>query len=202
MNGIDVKFFKAPSQQPAPAKGSILVANPFLVEKWFDRSVIELVDYTPADGAMGVVMNLAIESTLQQLVDGVTIDRDIHVYCGGPLSQDRLYFLHTVGPEVIPGGGQVREGLWLGGDFEAALNYVNSGYPLDGMLRFFVGYSGWAKGQLEDEIEQGTWAVDDSSRATRDLLIGYGESYWHGIVRSLGPDYRSWLMVPHDSHKN
>lgn len=201
MKGIDNKFFQVPQPVQSPRDGSLLVANPFLTEKWFDRAVIFLLDHTP-EGSMGVVLNLAIESTLSELVDGVTREDDVHVFCGGPLSHDNLFFLHTLGEDVIPGARPVAEGLWVGGDFDAALEYVNSGYPLEGFIRFYVGYSGWSAGQLENELKEGTWAVDTPSHITHALLKGHGEEYWHRVVRSLGPTFRAWLMLPHDSHKN
>lgn len=151
---------------------------------------------------MGVVMNLAIENPLQELTDGVTLEEDVAVFCGGPLSHDKLYFMHSLGDSVIPGGTRVGKNMWLGGDFKTAIEYVNSGYPLEGNLRFFIGYSSWGPGQLEEELDSRTWAVVGESSLKVDFLRNQGISYWYEVVRELGPDYRPWLMLPHDLHKN
>lgn len=202
MHNIDIGFFDTPHNELIPSQGCLLVANPFLSEKWFDRSVIYVIEHDESEGTIGVVLNLAIENPLQELAEGIFCDEKVTVFCGGPLSQDSLYFIHTLGPGVIPGARSISNGLWIGGDFEAAAEYVNSDYPREGFIRFFVGYSGWSGGQLSEEIESGTWAVAEPLAAPVELLKGYGEAYWHREVRNLGPRFRSWLMVPHDTHKN
>ena len=133
---------------------------------------------------------------LSELLDGVSKEADQPVYCGGPLGLDRLYFIHTLGPEVIPDGRPYSNGLYVGGDFDAVLEYVNSGYPAEGNLRFFIGYSSWCPGQLEQEIREGTWAQAPSPRSPEELLNGNAVPYWHRNVRSLGEAYRPWLLLP------
>ena len=133
---------------------------------------------------------------LSELLDGVSKEADQPVYCGGPLGLDRLYFIHTLGPEVIPDGRPYSNGLYVGGDFDAVLEYVNSGYPAEGNLRFFIGYSSWCPGQLEQEIREGTWAQAPSPRSPEELLNGNADPYWHRNVRSLGEAYRPWLLLP------
>lgn len=129
--------------------GSMLVAEPFLREGYFNHAVIFLADYDRHSGAMGVVMNnLLSDTSLQELMPEVTRRGKVSVFCGGPVNSDRLFFIHTLG-DIFPGAQPLADGLFIGGDFQAVIDYVNAGYPLDGTLRFFVGYSGWEAGQLE-----------------------------------------------------
>ncbi|MDE6116442.1 MAG: YqgE/AlgH family protein, partial [Duncaniella sp.] len=174
-----------------PRSGSLLVAEPFLREQYFHHAVICLVDYEPRGTAMGVVLNNRTSYSLQDLVSAVTVKTPIPIYCGGPMSCDRLYFIHTLG-DVIPESRKITEKLSIGGDFDALLSVLNDGYDVDGAVRFFIGYSGWSPGQLDEELLKSVWAVTDI-RDVDSLLRGAEDSYWHKIVRQMGADFRGWL---------
>lgn len=184
----------------SPAVGTLLVAEPFLRETYFNHAVIVLVDYEPGTPAMGVVVNNPSAYTLQEIVDGVRVESPIPVYCGGPVGSDRLYFLHTLG-DLVPEATRLGDGLWLGGDFDALFDIINDGYPVDGHIRFFLGYSGWTPGQLEEEIAGNVWAVG-SMRPGSALLSGDGAGVWHEAVRNLGPRFRGWLYHPRNLMAN
>lgn len=180
--------------------GAILVAEPFLRDNYFSHSVVVLVDYGVAEKSMGIVLNHPTGYTLQQLVEGVTRADDITVYCGGPMSCDRLYFVHTLGT-IIDGARKIGDNLYIGGDFKQMLSYVNSGYPISGHLRFFLGYSGWDAGQLDDELRSKVWAVADLPSATEALTID-DDAYWHSVVRSMGEKFRGWDYHPKNLRAN
>ena len=179
-----------------PRGGDLLIAEPFMDENYFSHSVISVIDYEPKGGAMGVVLNHQSPSMLSDVLDDVDIKVDMPVYCGGPLALDRLFFLHNLGSDIIPGARPYAPGMFVGGDFDAIIEYINSGYPTDGRVRFFVGYSGWDEGQLEQELAEGTWAIDHWSGSPAELLKDSGDTFWHKTVRNLGEPYRSWRLVP------
>ena len=186
-----------------PEAGSLLVAEPFLAEPFFHHGVVLLIDTDEETDhtAMGVVLNLPIGATLHDaLPDCGRGARDVPLYCGGPLSHDRLYFIHRLGP-LIPDSRLLRDDLYVGGDFEAVMEYIEQGGRVDGMIRFFVGYSGWSRSQLDEEISSGVWAVA-SWKDPREILTGSDNAFWHRCVRSLGTDYRGWLYHPRDLHSN
>lgn len=183
-----------------PAEGRLLISEPFLRESYFNHAVIVLVDHEAGISSMGVVVNNLSDYTLQQLIDGVTIEAPVPVYTGGPVGSDRLFFLHTLG-DLIPESRQIAPGLYVGGDFDSALTIVNDGYELEGHLRFFLGYSGWNGGQLEDELEKSVWAVAPLGDPA-DLLTGDDDAVWHREVRALGPKYRGWLYHPQNISAN
>jgi len=183
-----------------PRGGSLLVAEPFLREQYFHHAVICLVDYEPRGSAMGVVLNNPTSYTLQDLVSKVTVKTPIPVFCGGPMSCDRLYFIHTLG-DVIPESRHINDSLSIGGDFETLLSVINDGYDIDGAVRFFVGYSGWSPGQLDDELIKKVWAITEILDP-HTLLMGAEDQYWHRIVRSMGSDFRGWLYHPRNPHYN
>lgn len=183
-----------------PAGGMLLVAEPFLRERYFNHAVISLLDYEPGGTAMGVVLNNLTDYTLQELLDEVTVEEPIPVYCGGPVGPDRLFFLHTLG-DVIPDSREVIPGLWVGGDFDEMTRLVNEGYHLEGHVRFFLGYSGWSERQLDEEISNNVWAIGKPADPV-ELLTGNGDAYWHRYVRTLGPQFRGWLYHPRNPSAN
>jgi putative transcriptional regulator len=177
-----------------PSSGALLVAEPFLRESYFNHAVIYLVDYGRDITTMGIVMNKATGYTLSDILKSVTRKEPIPVYCGGPLSGDRLYFIHRLG-DIIPGSKHIADGLYIGGNFDSMIEYINAGYPVDGLVRFYLGYSGWDAGQLDDELSKHVWAVT-SPKNIDNILKGSEDGYWHGQVRSLGSSYRGWLYHP------
>ncbi|MDE6491118.1 MAG: YqgE/AlgH family protein [Muribaculaceae bacterium] len=200
MINFDSILFNIDISDRLPQAGSILVAEPFLREQYFNHAAICLIEYEVGQPAMGVVMNRSTGYMLSDLMDIASGGSTIPVYCGGPLSCDRLYFLHSLG-DILPDSRQVTDRLWVGGDFDTMRDYIASGYPTDGHVRFFIGYSGWDAGQLESELHDHVWAVTD---IPNDLnpLVGSDDAYWHRMVRYMGSDFRGWRYHPQNPHAN
>lgn len=202
MKNLADSLFKVSATASSAASGSVLVSEPFLAETFFNHSVLSLIDYIPDEGATGVVLNNRTDLLLSDVIEDVDDARPIKVFCGGPLGQDRLFFIHTLGDTVIGGARCYAPGLYIGGDFASMTGYVNAGYPIDGYVRFFIGYSSWERGQLEREIREGSRAVGTTPEKTGKLLTGSGDSFWHRAVRDLGSDYRSWRLLPRNAELN
>ncbi len=113
-----------------PAGGMLLVSEPFLHEEYFNHAVIILADYQKGGTAMGVVLNNESRYSLQELISDVMVETPIPVFSGGPLADDHLFFLHTLG-DLIPDTHPVCDGLWIGGDFDAMRRILNDGYPIE-----------------------------------------------------------------------
>lgn len=199
MNNLNTQFFKVSGTKLMPCAGHVLIAEPFVSDDCFNHGVVSLIDYLPEEGTTGVVLNNRTEYMLDELLDGVDTSSEIPVFCGGPLGQDRLYFLHTLGLDIIPKARQYAEGLYIGGDFEAAVKYINNGYPTEGCIRFFIGYSSWAEGQLEREIMEERWVNMLYPTSAEDILTGAGDKLWHRFVGNLGEAYRSCNLLPRNA---
>lgn len=200
MTDINKALFNIDIQGEIPAAGKLLIAEPFLRDQYFTHSVICLIEYESTGTAMGIVMNRSTNYTLQELVKEVSSEEPIRVFCGGPMSCDRLYYIHTLG-DIIPGCREISPGLYIGGNFAKMIEYVNSGYPIEGCIRFFIGYSGWSPRQLDEELAHHTWVVVPSPDGTT-LLTGDDDSYWHAAVKRAGEDLRGWLYHPVNPHAN
>lgn len=194
MIDLDSTLFNIKVDSAEPHEGALLVAEPFLHEEYFNHSVITLIDYEPDQPSMGIVMNRSTGYKLNELVEAIDKERVIPVFCGGPMSCDRLFFIHALG-NVFSNSHSINNGLYIGGDFDEMIRYVNDGYPVEGLIRFFVGYSGWENGQLLSELRGHVWGVTKPLDA-RSMLTGSDDSYWHKIVRSMGPEYHAWRYHP------
>lgn len=157
-----------------------------------------MIDVPERQASMGVVLNNCTALLLSDVLSEVPSDIKVPVYCGGPLSQDRLFFIHTLGSDIIPDASEYAPGMFVGGDFDAILDYIRSGYPVDGNVRFFLGYSGWDATQLHNEIQNEVWAVADPDLAVSpsELLTMHGDHLWHHVIRAMGAEYRTWDFHP------
>lgn len=95
MPNLDSSLFRINLPTGQPRVGSILVAEPFLREEYFNHGVISLVEYERGKSSMGLVLNKTTGYTLGDAIEGVDEEVDIPIYCGGPLSCDRLFYLHS-----------------------------------------------------------------------------------------------------------
>lgn len=192
-------LFNIDIESPMPEKGSLLIAEPFLRETFFNHAVIAMIDCEEGRGSMGVVLNRSTGHTLDTLAEGIS--RKVPVFCGGPMSTDRLFYIHTLG-DIIPGASSIVDDLFVGGDFSAMRGYVEAGHPIEGHIRFFIGYSGWDEGQLRDEMGNHVWATSPMPSDKSSLLTGADDTMWHRTVRALGTPYRNWLYHPSNPSMN
>jgi len=180
-----------------PAPGILLIADPFLKDPNFLRTVVFLCEHNEA-GSFGFVLNRPYGSTLDELIPDME-GFPLPVYYGGPVQMDTIHFLHEY-PDEIPGGLEVMNGLFWGGDFEKAMSLVRSGQAESTKIRFFIGYSGWSEGQLAEEIIEKTWLTVN---ATHELVFpGSIEDTWKEALKHLGGDYEMMIHFPIDPQLN
>ncbi len=177
-----------------PQRGDLLIAEPLLDEPYFKRSVIMLLDEDRNEGHIGLTLNKQTPVTLQDIFPEWRAGAQVRVYSGGPVESDRLFMLHTMG-DIFNGSVEVTKGIYVGGKLDDVIDYVNNNPDIEGCLRFFLGYSGWGRGQLTSEILKNTWALNANPGQT-DILTGAEDVYWRREVERLGEKYRSWLIVP------
>lgn len=188
---INADIFKIQSNNVLPSKGKILISEPFLCDATFGRSVILLVDHTE-EGSMGLIINKELPLLVNDVIKEFKYLEDIPLFKGGPVGTDTLFYLHSL--RDIPGALPVSNGLYLNGDFNAIKQYVQQGNPLDGKIRFFLGYTGWEGEQLEQEIEENTWIIG-KEEATY-LLNEQSKEMWRKSLEKLGSKYETWSRFP------
>lgn len=181
-----------------PKKGSLLLSEPFMLDSNFERSVILLCEHND-DGTMGLVLNNRSSLLLSDMIQDVE-NPEFPLYIGGPVNMESLFFIHNL-PESIQGGMPLFDDMYFGGNFEQALFLINDNLIQPDQIKFFIGYAGWNKGQLDDEIAQNSWAVHNKFPAEL-LLLQDGEDLWKQALIHLGPKYAHVANFPKSPNLN
>jgi putative transcriptional regulator len=182
----------------SPAPGILLIADPFLKDPNFMRTVVFLCEHQD-EGSFGFVLNKNYEYTLDELVSGLDDLKKIPVYLGGPVQMDTIHFLHQY-PEKISGGYEIIDGVFWGGNFETAIELIRSGEIDIGKIRFYIGYSGWGSGQLADELKEKSWLTVPANR--RLVFHKKPSEIWKDALRDLGGEYEMMVNFPIDPQLN
>ena len=180
-----------------PGPGILLIADPFLKDPNFLRTVVFLCEHK-AEGSFGFVLNRKYENTLDELIPELE-GHTLPVYYGGPVQQDTIHFLHQY-PDEIPGGVEVLKGVYWGGNFDSVVDLIKKGGIDPGRIRFFIGYSGWSEGQLEEERKEKSWLT---VKAKRKLVFHrHHEDIWKESLKELGGEYEMMINYPIDPQLN
>ncbi|MCP3895253.1 YqgE/AlgH family protein [Bacteroides sp.] len=187
----EADIFKIESNNVLPSQGKILISEPFLCDVTFRRSVVLLVDHTN-EGTMGLIINKELPLSLNHLINEFKYIDTIPLFKGGPICTDTLFYLHTL-PD-IPEAFQVNQELYINGNFDAIKRYILQGNPVEGKIRFFLGYSGWQYEQLEREITENSWMI--SKEEASYLLTEESKDMWRKSLEKLGSKYEAWSRFP------
>lgn len=191
---------KGPFKQPAPARGTFLVASPRLLDPNFMHAVVLVIEHD-ADGTYGVIVNRPTGACVADLGSSSQLlaDRKEHLWVGGPVAVQQLQLLHRFG-DTIPGTLHLLGDIHLGGD-EVALEVAarGRGNPSDSM-KFVVGYSGWSSDQLQGELREGAWVVCPAE--PRFVFDPEPGTVWRRVLASLGPPWSDLANVPPDPSWN
>ena len=176
-------------------RGRLLISSGDLFDPNFRHTVV-LVGEHNAEGALGVVLNRAMDVTVEDAVPALTsiVGPGERLFEGGPdqpaspvllaeLSHpelaDQLVF-GTVGFLVGQVAEDVRPGILR--------------------ARVFAGYSGWGPGQLEREIEEGSWILEPALE--EDVFTDAPDMLWSRVLERKGPEYRRLSRMPFDPSMN
>jgi Putative transcriptional regulator len=180
-----------------PGPGILLIADPFLKDPNFLRTVVLLCEHRE-EGSFGFVLNRKYENTLDELIPDLE-GHELPVYYGGPVQMDTIHFLHQY-PIEIPGGEEVMKGVYWGGDFSKAVEMLQAGLMDANKIRFYIGYSGWTNGQLAEEIREKSWLTVAANRKL--IFQTSAEEVWKESLRHLGGDYEMLIHFPTDPQLN
>jgi putative transcriptional regulator len=178
-------------------RGRLLIATPPLVDPNFDRTVVLMLEHGP-DGALGLVLNRPSQTTLDDVFPEWRSlgSEPAVVFIGGPVSPDAVIALARGEPEELESFVPVLGNL---GTIDLAQDPLDLGGPLDA-LRVFVGYAGWAPGQLENELGEGGWFVVDLERD--DPFVAAPERLWRDVLRRQRGRLAMFASYPEDATAN
>lgn len=193
---LDIDLFKIESNNEPPAKGRLLLSEPFSQDAYFKRSVVLLTEHNE-EGSIGFILNKPVMVTIQDVLDGFP-DFDANVSLGGPVSTDTIHYLHKLG-DVIPDSVQVLDDLYWGGDFDAMKQLMATNQIAKDDIRFFLGYSGWSPNQLEGEIKRNSWII---TPANPEQVMRVQKDIWQHTLQQMGGKYRLWPNFPENPKLN
>jgi len=178
-------------------KGKLLIAEPSILnDRSFNRTVILLSEHND-EGSIGFIMNKPSNYILSDLLPEIA--SDLTIYKGGPVSNENLYFVHRV-PQLIPDSLEIADGIFWGGDFEVVQELLLNNNLKNDDIRFFLGYSGWSKDQLQDELETTSWMVIENQY--QNIFEISDTSFWKDQLMRLGGEYRIWANAPENPSLN
>ncbi|NJC24880.1 YqgE/AlgH family protein [Neolewinella antarctica] len=164
--------------------GSVLLAEPFMLDPNFKRTTVLLVDHS-AEGSVGFIMNRKMEISVDELIDDFP-EFEAPVYFGGPVGADTVHYLHCRG-DLLSGSDEVVKNVFWGGDFRQLKTLINNKLIKPSDIRFFVGYSGWSDRQLEEELELGSWVP--AKMDANYLFSSEPDSLWKQVMENKGSNF-------------
>jgi len=159
-----------------------LIAMPGMGDGTFAGTVVYLCEHTEK-GALGLVINKPIDITLKNLFEKVELSLDREdlagapVYFGGPVQTERGFVLHEPLGDAGDDENHYNSSLKIAGGLEMTtskdvLEALASGAGPKRVL-VTLGYSGWAAGQLEEEMSRNGWInVDAEPGIIFDTPVG------------------------------
>ncbi len=169
-------------------ENQLLIAMPALDDSYFNKTVTYVCEHNE-EGAMGLIINLPIDLTLNELLAHIDADVESNpimrqkVLTGGPVAAQRGFVLHspqTCWKSSLPLSKDIM--ITTSKDILMALGTDQA------PEKFLVtlGYAGWGPGQLEEEIKENSWLTTD---ADHDILFNTPiEQRWKKATEKLGID--------------
>lgn len=172
--------------------GQILIAEPFMEDPNFKKAVVLVCDYQEDHGTVGFILNKPIDMKVDQLLNDFP-DFDVDVYFGGPVGHDTIHYVHTLG-DMLEGSVAVRDGLYWGGDFDKLKFLITSELVTKKDIKFFIGYTGWSPGQLNNELEMGSWVMDEMDN--NYLLNIPSDNLWKSSLQNKSDTFGIIADIP------
>lgn len=179
-------------------RGVILVSEPFMLDPNFRRSVVILCDYTKDEGTVGFILNKPIDMTVNELIADFP-DFDTRVHYGGPVATDTIHYVHRAG-DILDESIKIGDGIYWGGSFEKLKFLITSELIKPKDIRFYIGYSGWSAGQLEDEMEIGSWVLEDAD--PNYIFSSTHDELWSQTLINKGDTFSVISQMPDSFNLN
>lgn len=180
-----------------PEKGRLLISEPYLPDPNFERTIILLCENNE-EGSFGFVLNKPSLANVSEVMDDIK-EYDTPALVGGPVQQDTLHYIHRY--PSLEDSVEITKGVFWGGNFEKLLFLLETKQMEHKDIKFFLGYSGWTAGQLEEELEQDSWIVSD--HVSEALIFDTEpEAMWKKTLTVMGGRYSVFSNYPKDPRLN
>lgn len=186
---LDFDILKIISNNIKPEVGKMLISEPLLDDVYFKRSTVLIADEYN-NSFMGFILNIKSDMFLHDVIDGFS-KKDLSIYLGGPVDTDVLYYIHKF--NFVKDSFKITDDLYFNGDIEEIKELVESGHADESNIKFFIGNSGWAPGQLNEEIAYNSWLV---SNIVSNFVFSDETKMWKNAIDSFGTQYQLWKNFP------
>ena len=159
--------------------GTVIISAPALADPQFEKAVILITEYNE-NGATGFVINKPFHRKFNELTEFMH-SKPFTLYTGGPVDTENLFMLHQRS-DLIKGGKYVSGNIYFGGDFQQAVRYMNDGSINSAGIKLFIGYCGWDAGELEAEVEEGSWLVTEEKGS---IVFEKEDVEWEQLLKKL-----------------
>ena len=176
-------------------RGHLLIAGPRLLDPNFWRTVVLVGEHTE-EGALGVVLNRSSETTVDEALPELALlaEEMGTVHVGGPVQPSAVVVLADFAEADDAESLVVDSVGFLPAEIEP---------DMLGELRrarVYVGYAGWGPGQLDDELEEGSWIVEPAQ--PDDVFTNDPEGLWSDVLRRKGGAFTFLAAMPPDPSQN
>jgi len=154
-------------------EGNILVAHPLLHDGFFNCSVVYVTNHNLVE-SLGFVLNFKTEFKLSDVKPEIK-NGHFPIYEGGPVGKDQLFYIHKLGNNLSD-SVKIKDDIYFGGNFNELMKMIEQGKVKTYDIRFFAGYSGWADGQLENEIKHDHWLIN--KKVDSSFFSNEAEDLW------------------------
>jgi putative transcriptional regulator len=168
-----------------PERGMFLVARRALDDSHFGQSVVYLVEHAEG-GTLGLIVNRSSDIGLSEAVPDLEDKQaTAHaLYYGGPVGLPMILML-VRSESPTEGMEHVADDVYISSD-RGVLDEVLATKKPGSEVRFYIGHSGWAAGQLDFELERDSWHV---VAADSDAIFsGKTDSLWDRLIEQLEPE--------------
>lgn len=184
------------ASRSALESGQLLLAEPFMIDPNFRRTAVLLCEHDK-EGSLGLILNRPVGLKINEVVAEFP-DFDAEVFYGGPVHGDSLHFIHNLG-DLLEESLKVADGVWWGGDFDSLKFLISNELITPDRIRFFIGCAGWSGGQLDEEMEGGSWinVPMHANYAFRTdpvevwSMAMYNQGNQYEIIAEI-PEYSAW----------
>ncbi len=176
-------------------RGSLLISSGGLFDPNFRHTVV-LVGEHNSDGALGIVLNRALNVTVQKALPILShlVPPDEPLFQGGPVQPASAVLLaqfeHPKLADVVVFGSVG----FVVGEVSPDLE------PRVLRARVFAGHSAWGPGQLEAEMVANSWIIEPARED--DVFTDAPDLLWSSVLERKGPEYRQLSRMPYDPSTN
>lgn len=176
-------------------KGQLLISSGGLFDPNFRHTVVLIGEHTE-NGALGVVLNRALNVTVGEAVPALAelVPPGTPLYHGGPVQPTSPVLL---GEFADPASAD----LLVFGSIGFLVGEVSPAAAARLVrARVYAGYSGWGAGQLEGEMEENAWIVEPAR--AEDVFTEAPDLLWSSVLDRKGGKYRRLATMPYDPSMN